>query len=90
MEIEDLKFHSRVVEISVPFAHDPSNHYIGGVAFQDKSHYWRLKYNKKVLPQKWNEVGELLYEFLNLIEEDRLKMLNNEFNEMIMIENKKR
>lgn len=79
MDFSKISFITKVVDVTVPFAHDSNKSYIAGRIFQDRSRYYRVKYNKKVLPAKCRKLVEALQVLIEAIEQDRLQMLNQAF-----------
>lgn len=79
MNIDDIELDIASVNILVPFSCNPENKYIAGTVFKDKSQYWYLQYGDRTLNQKWNNSDDVIIYLLDLVENDRLRMLNEEF-----------
>lgn len=81
MDLEKVKVHAKVLEVSVPFQNNSDQNYIAGVVFQDKSRYWRVKFNKRILPGKHRHPEDAVLELTSQVKQDRERMLYESFVE---------
>lgn len=81
MDIDKVKLIATSLDVSVPFVHNSDQHYIAGTLLQDESKYWRVKFNDQIRETRHNESHSAFAELIELVEQSRLDMLNEEFKE---------